>query len=54
MKTLLIAATCGLMVLATASRVELKGSNHLTEVGTPDQQLTAPSLQWIKVLPGKS
>ena len=36
--------------------VELKDSNHFTEgmaVGTPDQQLTGPLLQWIKGLPAK-
>jgi acetyl esterase/lipase len=36
--------------------VELKDSNHFSEgmaVGTPDQQLTGPLLQWIKALPGK-
>ena len=34
--------------------VELKNSNHFSEgmaVGTPDQQLTGPLLQWIKALP---
>jgi acetyl esterase/lipase len=36
--------------------VELKDSNHFSEgmaVGTSDQQLTGPLLQWIKALPGK-
>jgi acetyl esterase/lipase len=36
--------------------VELKDSNHFSEgmaVGTPDQQLTGPLLQWIKALPAK-
>ncbi len=36
--------------------VELKDSNHFSEgmaVGTPDRQLTAPLLEWIKALPGK-
>ena len=34
--------------------VELKDSNHFSEgmaIGTPDQQLTGPLLQWIKSLP---
>ncbi len=34
--------------------VELKDSNHFSEgmaIGTPDQQLTGPLLQWIKALP---
>jgi acetyl esterase/lipase len=37
--------------------VELKDSNHFSEgmaVGTPDQQLTGPLLQWIKALPANS
>ncbi|HTY94098.1 MAG TPA: alpha/beta hydrolase [Steroidobacteraceae bacterium] len=37
--------------------VELKDSNHFSEgmaIGTPDQQLTAPLLEWIKALPGPS
>jgi acetyl esterase/lipase len=36
--------------------VELKDSNHFSEgmaVGTPDQQLTGPLLEWIKALPAK-
>jgi triacylglycerol lipase len=36
--------------------VELKDSNHFSEgmaIGTPDQQLTRPLLQWIKALPTK-
>jgi triacylglycerol lipase len=36
--------------------LELKDSNHFSEgmaVGTPDQQLTGPLLQWIKALPPK-
>jgi acetyl esterase/lipase len=36
--------------------VELKDSNHFSEgmaVGTPDQQLTEPLLQWIRALPAK-
>jgi triacylglycerol lipase len=36
--------------------VELKDSNHFSEgmaVGTPDQQLTGPLLQWIKGLSAK-
>jgi triacylglycerol lipase len=36
--------------------VELKDSNHFSEgmaVGTSDQQLTGPLLQWIKSLPAK-
>jgi triacylglycerol lipase len=36
--------------------VELKDANHFSEgmaVGTPDQQLTGPLLQWIKALPAK-
>jgi len=36
--------------------VELKDSNHFSEgmaVGTPDQQLTGPLLQWIQALPAK-
>ena len=36
--------------------VELKDSNHFSEgmaVGTPDQQLTGPLLQWIKALAAK-
>jgi acetyl esterase/lipase len=36
--------------------LELKDSNHFSEgmaVGTPDQQLTGPLLQWIKGLPAK-
>jgi len=35
--------------------LELKDSNHFSEgmaVGTADQQLTGPLLQWIKALPG--
>jgi len=37
--------------------LELKDSNHFSEgmaVGTPDQQLTGPLLQWITALPDKS
>jgi acetyl esterase/lipase len=37
--------------------VELKDSNHFSEgmaIGTPDQQLTGPLLQWIRALPAKS
>ena len=37
--------------------IELKDSNHFTEgmaVGTPDQQLTGPLLQWLKALPATS
>lgn len=37
--------------------LELKDSNHFSEgmaVGTTDQQLTGPLLQWIKALPGMS
>jgi len=33
--------------------VELKDSNHFSEgmaIGTPDQQLTGPLLQWIEAL----
>jgi triacylglycerol lipase len=36
--------------------LELKDSNHFSEgmaVGTADQQLTGPLLQWIKALPAK-
>ena len=36
--------------------VELKDSNHFSEgmaVGTPDQQLTGPMLQWLQALPVK-
>ena len=36
--------------------VELKDSNHFSEgmaIGTPDQQLTGPLLQWIKALTAK-
>jgi hypothetical protein len=36
--------------------VELKDSNHFSEgmaVGTSDQQLTGPLLEWIKALPAK-
>ncbi len=36
--------------------VELKDSNHFSEgmaIGTPDQQLTGPLLQWIKALRAK-
>lgn len=36
--------------------VELKDANHFTEgmaVGTSDQQLTGPLLQWIKALPAR-
>ena len=36
--------------------VELRDSNHFSEgmaLGTPDQQLAAPLLQWIKALPAK-
>ncbi len=35
--------------------LELKDSNHFSEgmaIGTADQQLTGPLLQWIKALPG--
>jgi hypothetical protein len=53
--TALIAGVCQTRSRCPKS-VELKDSNHLSEgmaVGTPDQQLTGPLLQWIKALPAK-
>jgi triacylglycerol lipase len=53
--TLLIDGLCQSRTRCPKS-VELKDSNHFSEgmaVGTSDQQLTGPLLQWIKALPAR-